>query len=159
MNISQEIREHLRFLERNGKLTAHDVVTDAKRPESPLHKHFEWDTQKAAEHHWLAQARALIRTVKVNIIVNDIRIRAPHYVRDPQEHGRTQGYTNVAVLQEDPAAAQQALIAECERASSILKRARLIAMAIGLGEQIDSVLMQVGAMRAQLENNQHEQTQ
>ena len=34
-------------------------------PRHPLHKHFQWDVQKAAEAHWTDQARELIRVVRV----------------------------------------------------------------------------------------------
>lgn len=49
-----------------------DVVAAAKRPRSPLHKYFEWDIKRAAEQHWLEQARYLTRSVLV-CWVNDKR--------------------------------------------------------------------------------------
>lgn len=153
MKITEAIREHLRFLEQNGRLTPERVVEDAKRAESPLHKHFTWDVQKAAEHYWLDEARELIRTVKVTLTMNEIRIKAPYYVPDPSRHGREQGYTSLDALREDPAAAKLSLIAECERAAGVLKRARLIAAALNLEDQIDTVLAHVAGLKQRIAEN------
>ncbi len=159
MRITEEIRQHLAVLEVDGRLTPERVLTDAKRPDSPLHKHFQWDNEKAAEQHRLDQARTLIRTVKINLVINEVRIKAPFYIPDPSNSGREQGYSTVERLREDVVAARQALIAECERASAILRRARLVALAIGMDAEVDNVLMQVGMMRTRLENGPSEQTQ
>lgn len=51
--------------ERAGKLTRRDVVDAARPPESPLHKHFEWDDTKAAEQWRLDQAGKLIVRARV----------------------------------------------------------------------------------------------
>lgn len=51
----------------SGIITAKAVVKDAKREESPLHKHFEWNDTKAARDHRLEQARALIRSVNITV--------------------------------------------------------------------------------------------
>lgn len=49
----------------HGRLTAQLVVDEASDPESLLHSHFEWDDEVAAEQHRLAQARKLIRKVRI----------------------------------------------------------------------------------------------
>ena len=41
------------------------VVDAARQPDNPLHVHFEWDDQKAAEAHRREQASNLIRLVRV----------------------------------------------------------------------------------------------
>jgi hypothetical protein len=147
MRISKVVREHLKFLELDGRLTPERVVNDAKRPDSPLHKHFTWDVQKAAEHYWLDQARVLIRTVQVQMVVNDITIKAPFYVPDPSRLGNEQGYTSLDTLRENPDAARQSLISECERAASVLRRARVIAAALGLETKVDAILMAMSALK------------
>lgn len=51
-----------------GELRPHDVLDDARKKSSPLHKNFEWDDTKAAEQHRLFQARYLIGSVvEINI--------------------------------------------------------------------------------------------
>lgn len=63
----QKIGEALTALadEADGHLRPQAVVEAAKDEASPLHQHFEWDVQKAAEAHWLDQAREIIRLVRV----------------------------------------------------------------------------------------------
>lgn len=54
-----------------GVITAGDVVAAAKARRSPLHRHFEWDDDKAAHEYRLVQARALIRSVHVQLTSPD----------------------------------------------------------------------------------------
>lgn len=49
----------------DGELMPKSVVEAARNPKSPLHKHFEWDNEVAAEAHRLDQARRLIRCIRV----------------------------------------------------------------------------------------------
>lgn len=57
--------------EAHGGVLKPEVVIAAARDEnSPLHKYFEWDDQKAAEQARNWQARALIQHVTVNIAPN-----------------------------------------------------------------------------------------
>ncbi len=58
--------------ERNeGVLNPLAVVEAARDPDSPLHPHFTWDDDEAAEAYRVAQAGALIRRVKLTIIKTD----------------------------------------------------------------------------------------
>ncbi len=50
---------------RNGRLTADDVLKEAKSKSSPLHGAFEWDNSKAAQQFRLQQAQYLIRSIEV----------------------------------------------------------------------------------------------
>lgn len=51
----------------NGRLDAAHVV-EASRPEdAPLHDHFEWNDQQAAEQYRIDQARYLIRSITVSV--------------------------------------------------------------------------------------------
>lgn len=49
----------------SGHLMPKDVVEAARDKKSPLHKHFEWDNQIAADKFRLDQARSLIRSIHV----------------------------------------------------------------------------------------------
>lgn len=49
--------------QQKGRLTPPAVVEAARDVRNPLHKHFEWDNQVAAEAYRLDQARMLIRSV------------------------------------------------------------------------------------------------
>lgn len=49
----------------NGQLKPRHVWEAAKSPRHPLHRHFEWDVQKAAQSHWNEIARRLTRSVMI----------------------------------------------------------------------------------------------
>lgn len=59
--------------ERDGKLTAESVLTEATDPASPLHGRFEWDDTVAAHAYRLSQARHLCRAL---IVVENRPVRA-----------------------------------------------------------------------------------
>jgi hypothetical protein len=70
----------------DGILTAQAVVDAARPDDHPLHLHFEWDDEKAGEKYRVAQARQLIRIVKLTYIDRrgDVqRMRVFHSVPDP----------------------------------------------------------------------------
>jgi hypothetical protein len=140
MKITDDVKAHLAALEVAGRLTPEAVVEDAKREDSPLHGFFKWDLQTAAEIYWLDRARQLIRAVKVVIVRNDYSFKAPFYVPDPARAHKEQGYTSLVTLKQDPVAARESLLQECERAAASLKRAQKIAMALGLEAEIDDIL-------------------
>lgn len=50
---------------RHNSLRPAAVLEDAKSPDSPLHRYFEWDNERAAEAYRLAQAATLIKAVVV----------------------------------------------------------------------------------------------
>lgn len=54
--------ERIRQLD-GGKLITQRVWSEAVREDSPLHKAFTWDVDKAAKERWADQARDLIRVV------------------------------------------------------------------------------------------------
>lgn len=47
------------------KLLPVAVVNEARDPDSPLHRYFEWDDTKAAHAHRLDQARQLIASIEI----------------------------------------------------------------------------------------------
>lgn len=51
----------------NGRLDQESVLAAARKPKSPLHPHFEWDNEKAAEAYRLDQAGHLIRCITVTV--------------------------------------------------------------------------------------------
>jgi len=54
--------------EENGRLTPSIVVNDAKKATSPLHEHFEWNADVAADKFRLLQARQMINCI-VEVVV------------------------------------------------------------------------------------------
>ena len=80
--VNQDVAQRLRalYVAAGNDLREQDVLNDARSKKSPLHSYFEWDDSKAAEAHRLEQAAALIRRVKVEVIVAEdkppIKVRA-----------------------------------------------------------------------------------
>jgi hypothetical protein len=134
--------------ERNhGLLTPSAVVADAKRKDSPLHGCFTWDVRKAAEAHWLDQARALIASVTITVHTETTRIKAVAYVRDPASPPGTQGYRSVKELRSDTDLAREALVNEFTRVADLLRRARDLAVALDAASEVELLLQSVVGLR------------
>lgn len=146
--ITDAVRTRLAELERDGRLTPADVVEDAKNDDSPLHKLFEWDTDKAAYNNWLHTARVIIKSVRYIPVEETVTtIRAPQYVRDPDAAPKSQGYISVGELRSDPVTARASLRLEFGRVESALGRARSVAVALGLEQEIEALIAHVVRVR------------
>jgi len=86
------VAELKRLEDRRGRLTAPAVLEEAADPSSPLHLWFDWDDTMAAAKWRLEQARELIRSVKMLIVVEEREIPAVVYLRDPAAKGNASGY-------------------------------------------------------------------
>lgn len=133
-----------------GRLTPDAVVQDAASKKSPLHDQFEWDDSAAAVKWRLAQARELIRSVRIEVTTETRTISTVCYVRDPAA-GDGQGYVEVAKLRDDRMLAVEALHAEVRQANALVARARSIADALGLSVEIERVAESVEALRFRLQ--------
>ena len=79
MEIMKEERKFLEQLAKkhNGYLMVDDVLNAAKDPQCVLHKHFQWDDNKAAEAYRKMQARHLIQKCVVTVDkAPDVPVRA-----------------------------------------------------------------------------------
>jgi len=108
---AEQYAEERRVLERlaqqnGGLLMVDDVVEEARDPQSVLHRHFQWDDDKAAEAYRKQQARQLIQKVTVTIEkAPDVHIRAFVSLSTDQYEGG--GYRLTAnVLSDDNLKAQ-----------------------------------------------------
>ena len=90
---AEPMREERKFLEklarnRGGMLQVEDVLDAAKDPMCILHKHFQWNDDKAAEAYRKMQARQLIQKCTVTIDkAPDVHIRAFVSLSSDQNHG------------------------------------------------------------------------
>jgi len=140
--------EYLIALERSGKITAQDILADAKVLTSPLHDLYDWNVEAAAEAHWLDRTREIVRLVRYVVHTETHTVKLPRYVRDPDVPRNVQGYTTLETLRVDPRLARRALIAEFERVTSALRRGREIAIGLDLETDIDDILARVAGVRA-----------
>jgi len=137
----REVREALESIRQahDGILRAEDVVEAAADPDSPLHRHFQWDDGKAAHQYRLIQARNLI-TVYVEVLPGVSQEPVQVYVslaQDRQEVGG--GYRRIRDVLADPdmrARLVDEALAEFERAKA--KYGQLVELA-EVFEAIDRV--------------------
>lgn len=133
---TQQVVEVLTQLKKeHGTLTPEDVIEHAKDPTSVLHEYFTWDPEKALEKNLLAEARTLIRSVKIEITIEEHTIQAPKYLRDVRQ-GHNQGYNDVVSIRKDVDRAKETLVLEVERALNALKRAERVSLALNLGSNL-----------------------
>lgn len=144
---------HLVALERNGRTTAEAILADAKNPASPLHDLYDWDVQRAAEAHWLDRTREIVRLVRYVEHTTHESYRLPRYVRDPDLFGRTQGYVALETLRVDPSRSRRALIAEFERVTAMLQRARHIAIGLALDHEVEDLLARITGLKTILDGD------
>lgn len=76
----------VRALEKDGKVDPLDLVQAARMPTHPCHEDFTWDVEQAAQEHWRFQARAIIRSCKCQILVDqEITMPVVRYVASPDD--------------------------------------------------------------------------
>lgn len=126
-----------------GRLTPDNVVDAAQDEASPLHQCFEWDNDAAAHMFRVEQARHLIRSVRVDVTTSHHTVRVPAFVHDPACDRGEQGYVSIRQVASDEDKAREVVVAEFSRAASALKRARAVAMALGIEDQIDCISEQI----------------
>lgn len=141
-----KIIDALNALAVDGRLTPDDVVAEARKKDSPLHEYFAsrdcWDAKKAQAHYCVDIARELIRSIRVEVTTSNFTVQAPAFVRDPSA-GAGQGYATLSRLRSDLDVAREAVMAEFSRASSALARARAVAVALDLANEIGELREQV----------------
>lgn len=136
-----------------GLLTPEMVVADARKKDSPLHSQFDWDTKKAAHSWWIAQARDLIRSVRVVIRTERTSVSTVCYVRDPSLPGDQQGYRATAQIRTDRDQARDVLIEEFRRAAGALRRARELAQAFDMQGEVDAVVNEIDELRTRVSSD------
>lgn len=152
ISLSTAAKSRLESLEqRDGNLRIAAVVEDASDPESPLHPYFDWDDETAAASWRLAQAREIIRSVQIVIVTEVVTIRAPMYLRDPRVGAHQQGYSSLKVIRTDEDMAREAIVAEFARVRDCLTRAKTIALALSLEQDIARLLEDVAMLAQRIE--------
>jgi hypothetical protein len=142
------IRKRLALIEKQngGRLTADDVIKDARDSSSPLHDQFEWDADKAAYKHWIDRAREIITSVKVVEIVESYAINTVFYVRDPSAGEKEQGYVSLTTLRSEADLAREAIHTEFLRARSMLHRAKTLAAVLEMENDVEDISNRVDAL-------------
>lgn len=126
----------------NGVVTVDMVIDAAKNEDSPLHSHFEWDNDKAAENYRRWQARALIARCKITIASSEgVEVRA--FVSLTQDRTSGGGYRMTTdVIGDDDLSAELLLdmdrtIAAWKLKASLMSKSVSVAVS-GLEEAVAS---------------------
>lgn len=139
--------------EGGGKITPAALVMAAKDERSPLHGYFEWDDAVASDKYREMQARTLLRSCSVHILINKRRVEIPKYVRDPDVEAHEQGYCETAKIRSVEDAAHEVLVAEFARAASMVLRARRLAAYFELVEEFDDLTARMTQLKQRIEEH------
>jgi hypothetical protein len=142
----------LQGLARKGELTPERVVELARSRSSPLHEMFEWDDEVAAHAHRLQQARAIIRSVRVEVTVDERVLSVPKYVHDP-ERDETGGYVETMAVASKRSVAARVLRQEFARAVACLRRAQNVAAAMGMSDRVDELIRELSGAVQEVDDN------
>ncbi len=130
-----KVRDALLAIENEeGHLDPELVVERAKDPTSPLYSHFEWDDTKAASLHRIRQARMLIRSVKIEVVVRDVPMNVVSYIRDEG------GYQNIVKVKPNADKSRDAVVDEMQRVIAAAKRARAVAAYLGTAADVERII-------------------
>lgn len=147
--MNDDIKNRLAYLaaQAGGDLKPEAVIADAKDKTSPLHGCFEWDLKKAAHEHWMDTARALIRSVKVEVTIEEVRFTLPAYLKNPQVPGNETGYVPITKARNDSDMARAIIVDEFKRARAALERARVVAKALSMETTLETMIASIDHAR------------
>lgn len=146
MRLTQAQQARLKAIEdAAGRLSARRVFEDAKDHRSPLHALYNWNVKHAAEKWWLHQTRIIIASVNLKIIVNNVTVSRPYYVKDTTVKG--DGYQSTIIMRQDKESSRESLIYTLEVAAGHLRRAYDLAQPLGLTKEIDALLAQIAGVK------------
>jgi len=132
-----------------GNLDPKDVVEEAKASSHPLHDYFEWRDKIAGEQFRIDQARALIRSVRIEVKTNSAPMRAPQWVRSPANGPDQRGYvevTRVVALE----ARLKIIRQEIDRAIGVVERLREISAVLAVEAEFGAAQEALRALRGRL---------
>lgn len=146
--MTPEVEKALAEIAASGELIPDRVVEAARDPASALHAYFTWDNDEAAKRWRAEQARALIRSVKIEVIVEERAIVVPRYVHDPD--APSGGYVATASIAPASDKAVRVMHDELQRVLGALERARAVAATLGLSDVVERTIAAARAAQEEL---------
>ncbi len=132
-----------------GVISPRDLTEAARDPESPLHPCYNWDVDEAAMAHWDEVSRRLIRSCRIEFTVDNKRVEAVAYVKDPDSQEAQ--YIEVERVRSDVDKKRETLLAEYRRISGMVQRTRALARYFDATEEVDELLGQLQEFQVKLE--------
>lgn len=151
-DVSAEARAVIQQLAQQDELTPERLVAHKEQPDSPLREYFTEDVGEAAHKRWLDEARALIRRVRVEIVVDEVVLSAPRYTHDPESTGA--GYIEVLSVRSDENRSRLVILQELRRAVSALRRANEVAAILGMSAEIGRLITAVTTVQENMEDGE-----
>lgn len=133
----------------NGNVSAKAVFEAARSPNSVLHGEFEWNGESAVMQLGMQRAAELIRSVRVEVIIDTHKVVAPYYVNHPSS-SRSGEYVPVQSIQGDRAIKHGVLINEISRIEAAINRARAVVGILDVQQEFETMLSSISAIRAKV---------
>jgi len=95
-----------KIIEKNKlkEISSKELLEDAKNPESPIHKYFDWNNTEAAEKYRLYQARLIINHIEITITTpsqKEIPVRAFLNIKNKDDNSKRVYVTIEKALSEE----------------------------------------------------------
>lgn len=92
------VRAVFEDLDRQGKLCPQELLKAAADPASVLHRYFEWDNAAAAEKYRLQQARWLLESIEVQVVLPSTQVVTVNYAMSVRGNEESQGERRYVLL-------------------------------------------------------------
>lgn len=133
----------------NGVVTSQAVFEAARSPNSVLHGEFVWDGDKAIVELGLRRAAELIRSVRVEVVIDSHKVVAPYYVNHPST-SRSGEYVPVKSAADDDVIKHGVLINEISRIEAAISRARALAGIFNLEPEFAKMMEAVNDAKSRI---------
>lgn len=133
----------------NGVVTSQAVFEAARSPNSVLHGEFVWDGDKAIVELGLQRAAELIRSVRVEVVIDSHKVVAPYYVNHPST-SRSGEYVPVKSAADDDVIKHGVLINEISRIEAAISRARALAGIFNLEPEFAKMMEAVNDAKSRI---------
>lgn len=141
------IHDVLATLNTHGRLTPDEVIQEAKNAESPLHSCFTWDEHDGYLANLKTEARILISSFEVKLIVKNTVYRVQEFVEDPRKPEREQGYISISQIKDSKQLAREFMDRELGIASTYVAKTKEYSEVLGLRQRVEDLTEELGDIR------------
>jgi hypothetical protein len=126
-----------------------ETIREAGRdPNSPIHQHLTWDPAKALDKCHKEEVRVLVRKLRIEVqISEEVTVRVPTYVPAMTE---TATWRRTDEIEPASDLARKTVLRELSYVAGALGRARKIAIALGVENEIETLIAGVASVDTRL---------
>jgi hypothetical protein len=134
----------------DGSIRSEAVFEAAKNPNNILHGEFVWDGNEAIQQLGLQRAAQLIRSVRIEVIVDSIKLISPKFVSSPASN-EGGNYISIDTLRHStPSIKHGVLLDEITRIEANIKRAMAIAGALDVIPELMELFDTVSVIKTRI---------